>query len=243
MNTTSPTLPTVNSSSMTGSSSQPCASNFLANITQDITLGIEDGLGLLVHQFIQNITGTNQSNLTNDEGALALLLGGSLTNDTTESGNASSTGTSFDSSIQSLVSSLIYGAGSNLLDLLTGSGSGSGLKGLLSGIINNFTTKVDNGLSKAEGTVAEGISSALGVQEFYSLHLRDICSGMLSNSSDPLAKFNITACYPYSVAASGKSSIICEDSELHDSGMCCGISHIITTAYAVLSESLADECT
>ncbi|PMD29659.1 hypothetical protein L207DRAFT_574053 [Hyaloscypha variabilis F] len=87
-------------------------------------------------------------------------------------------------------------------------GSTSELKVLFSSLISNFTAKVDNGLSKAEVTVAEGITNALGIQDFYSLHLRDICSGTFSSSSDLRTRFNITACFPYSVAAPGLVGLI-----------------------------------
>ncbi|KAE9376271.1 hypothetical protein N431DRAFT_529122 [Stipitochalara longipes BDJ] len=196
---------------MTTTSSQPvcsCANSTadpLANIIQDITAGIEGGIGNLVEGFIQNITGSIESGPDGSVAELGQFFDGLLKN-ITEKGNGTSTGSSTDLFIQNLVSNIISKTGSRLLDSLTG--SGSGLKVLLSNIISNFTTKVDNGLSKAEGTVAEGITNALGIQEFYSLHLRDVCSGTLSNSSDPHAKFNITACFPYSVAASGLVGLI-----------------------------------
>jgi len=80
---------------------------------------------------------------------------------------------------------------------------GSELSDFFVNVVGNFTAEIDNKLSKAEDSVAEGITNAMGIHEFYSLHLRDVCMGTLSSPSDPHAKFNITSCFPYSAAASG----------------------------------------
>jgi hypothetical protein len=180
----------------------------LVNITQDITAGVETGLGSLVQGIIRNITGEVEPDLNSNISNIGVVFAGVLKN-TTETVKGTSTGTSIDSFIQDLVSNLIYETGSNLFRLLTG--STSELKVMFSSLISNFTAKADYGLSKAEGTVAEGITNALGIQDFYSLHLRDVCSGKFSSSSDLRTGFNITACFPYSVAASGKSSRFCVD--------------------------------
>jgi hypothetical protein len=185
-----------------------CAVDPLANITQDITAGVESGLGSLVPGIIQNITGELDPDLKSNISNTGVVFTGVLKN-TTETLNGTSTGTSTDSFIQDLVSNLIYETGSSLFSSLTR--STSELKVLFSSLISNFTAKVDNGLSKAEGTVAEGITNALGIQDFYSLHLRDVCSGTFPSSSDLRTRFNITVCFPYSVAASGKSSRFCAD--------------------------------
>jgi hypothetical protein len=177
----SPSAPASNVST-TATSSQPvcsCPSSTgdpLASIIQGISAGIEGDIGSFVQGIIQNITGSIESN---------------------------STGNSIDSFIQEIISSFISGTGSSLFNSLAGSGSELGK--FFSEVVGNFTANVDNKLSKAENSVAEGITSALGIQEFYSIHLRDVCSGTLSSPSDPNAKFNITACFPYSDAASGKS--------------------------------------
>ena len=189
-------------------------SESLASIIEDITFGIEGGIGSFVQGIIQNITGSIDSSPTSGASEVGLFLEGLLKNETSRAGNRTSPETSIDTFIQDLISSIFSGAESRILNAVTG--TGSGLKVLLTAIINNFTTKVDNGLSKAEGSVAAGITNALGRQDFYSVHLRDVCSGTLSSSSEPHAKFNITACFPYSVAASGKSSKFCMVSKIYD---------------------------
>ena len=145
-------------------------------VVKNITSSIENDLGSFFKQLLQNVTVGFETALTN--GTLSSFL---------------------DDIIQDISSST---TGMGLLGSLTS--SGGELEQFFQGVLGNFTTGIASGLSKAEGTAAKGITNALGIEQFYSLHLRTVCAGSLSSPSDPSATFHIAGCFSYSEAATGR---------------------------------------
>ena len=74
----------------------------------------------------------------------------------------------------------------------------------IDGVLGNVSTSISDGISRAQEAAATGITHALGIQQFYTVHLRRICSGYLSDKSDPKARFDIFGCFAYPQAATGK---------------------------------------
>ncbi|KAE8444373.1 hypothetical protein EG329_000573 [Mollisiaceae sp. DMI_Dod_QoI] len=175
-----------------------------ASIIQSLTSGFESALaaaegdiGALIQGLVQNVAGSIESELENGEGELRQFFDNIFQNLTAVFKHGSSTGVG--SLIGGIIANLTSGVGLSL------AGSGNGLAGLFSSVVGNFTADLDVGLSKAEDGVAEGITKALGIEEFYSIHLREVCAGTFSDSN---AKFNISGCYPYSEAAPGLARLI-----------------------------------
>lgn len=193
--------------SVTPTSSQPAASTTpaaldpLASIIQSFEASLEGALtavegdiGAFIQGLFQNVTRGIESGLTGGESEVGQFLSSIFQNIT----SGLSTGSGIGAVIEEIIESLTSGAGNSLTT------SGSGLATLFSSIVSNFTAGLDSGLSKAEGRVAEGITNALGIEEFYSIHLQDVCAGNFSDTTNPHSKFNVSGCYSYSEAASGK---------------------------------------
>jgi len=185
-------------------SSTPDTGDLLSGAINDIISGLEGGISNaeneidgFLREVVQNITTSLEDDLSTGGGDLGQLLSTAFQNLTGGIENSLS-GARLGSFLQDI-----------LQDLSPSSVSGSwgGISNLLQGVIGNFSTGIAAVLSKAEGTAAQGIAEALGIQQLYSLHLRQVCSGTLSSSSDPHATFNITGCFTYSEAAAGFSFI------------------------------------
>lgn len=59
----------------------------------------------------------------------------------------------------------------------------------------NAVGDVKSGLSDIEGDLANELAKKLGIKEFYSIHLVDLCDGdFMPNATDPDATFNVTNC-------------------------------------------------
>ncbi|KUJ20225.1 uncharacterized protein LY89DRAFT_731450 [Mollisia scopiformis] len=169
---------------------------------------------------IQSLTAGLENSLVDLEGDIGTFIEGLIQNITQsiESGGEGGISQFFDNIFQNLTAGLTHGSSTGIGALLDGilsigagnplAASGSSLTQLFSDLVGNFTAGLDNGLSKAEGSVAQGIVSALGIEEFYSIHLRDVCAGSLSNAADPHARFNISNCFSYGEAASGLTRLI-----------------------------------
>lgn len=168
---------------------------------------------------IQVLTADLENALLAVEGNLGSFLGGVVQNltESIEAGLTSGGGNFFDSILQDLAGAVTQGPftgiGSLIESIIAGftcsagcsaSSSGSRLADLFSNIIGNITVGLDTGLSKAEGSVAQGITNALGIEQFYAIHLQKVCAGTLSDASDPHARFIISACFSYAEAASGE---------------------------------------
>lgn len=192
---------------MTVTSSQPpapattAAADPFTSIVQSFETTLEGALaaaegdiGAFVLGLFQNITGNIESGLAGGEGELGQFLNGVFQNATAGLVH----GSSFGTLIGEIIASLTSGAGNSLTT------SGGGLTELFSSIVGNFTAGLDSGLSKAEDRVAEGITNALGIEEFYSIHLREVCAGNFSDATNPRAKVNVSGCYSYYDAASGE---------------------------------------
>jgi len=183
-------------------SSTPDAGDLLSGALNDIISGLEGGIanaeneiGGFLRGVVQNITTGLENDLSTGGDNLGQLLTTAFQNLTGGIESALSGG----------------GLGTFLQNILQGffasssSGAGGSIGNLLQGVIGNLSTGIAAGLSKAEGSAAQGIAEALGIQQLYSLHLRQVCSGTLSSTSDPHATFNITGCFTYSEAAAGLS--------------------------------------
>lgn len=65
----------------------------------------------------------------------------------------------------------------------------------LTGDINNITDSIENDLNDILNTAADDLASALGIKEWYSLHMMDMCEGIYSpNATTKGAKYNTTNC-------------------------------------------------
>jgi hypothetical protein len=60
-------------------------------------------------------------------------------------------------------------------------------------------------LNDAEAQAVAAVVKAIGIEEYYALHLLNICSGNLSSATDANAKFDVTDCVSYSSPGGGKS--------------------------------------
>lgn len=73
-----------------------------------------------------------------------------------------------------------------------------------SGLIQNATAGIDGGLNDAEAQLVGAVLSELGIKEYYSLHLLQICSGDLTTSNPKNVK--IDKCSSYTDRGSGISN-------------------------------------
>jgi hypothetical protein len=61
-------------------------------------------------------------------------------------------------------------------------------------------------LNDAEAQAIAAVVQALGIEEYYALHLLNICSGNLSSATEANASFDVTECVSYSSPGGGKVS-------------------------------------
>ncbi|KAF7547555.1 hypothetical protein G7Z17_g7641 [Cylindrodendrum hubeiense] len=62
-------------------------------------------------------------------------------------------------------------------------------------ITDEVTGTVEDGLNTVTGDVVDGLAEAIGISEWYSLHVLNFCEGFFTpNASNPSAGFNITSC-------------------------------------------------
>jgi hypothetical protein len=194
-NTTSTTTFTVSTPTQTTCPTpniETLVSDLIGEIISDLETEFSGGEG---QRIISNITAGVETGLqAAGGGELSQVFGGILQNLTSglESALSSTAGQFFSSVVGGLLTSSAGGA--------SGSNSTSEIGQLFKTILGNFTDGISTGLSKAESQAALGIAETLGIEQFYALHLREVCAGNLSNRSDPRALFNITGCYSYSQA-------------------------------------------
>jgi hypothetical protein len=170
----------------------PDTETLVEELVQDVITNLEAGnLGI-----IGNITTTLENELRNSESELGQILATLLQNATQSLGNSSGSAGSFFQSV-------IQGVFSDMGDSLSTTNTTGGFNGFIKEILGKFSESIATGLTKAQGEAAQGISESLGIQQFYSLHLREVCAGNLSSPSDPNAVFTITRCLSYSDATSG----------------------------------------
>jgi hypothetical protein len=174
----------------------PDVSGLLAELLKTEENDVQAFLGYI----IGNITADLQSGLGN--GQLGTIFQNQFRNFTTNLGEAISDGV--ESFFQDILQRLDTGG----LGSLQTSTMNSGLNTFIQEALSNFTAGVATGLSEAESAAAQGITKVLGVQQLYALHLRNVCTGVLSSPSDPQASFTITGCLTYSEAASSRSPSI-----------------------------------
>jgi len=89
--------------------------------------------------------------------------------------------------------------GHNLLPTPTTGGAptqtGSGIGAIFSNVWRNITDTIDDGLNDIGNDIADKLAHALGVSQWYSMHLMDMCEGNFApNASTPGAWLNVTNC-------------------------------------------------
>jgi hypothetical protein len=179
----------------------PDIETLVDELIQDVLKDLEAGdLGIL-----GNIATILENGLQNSEGELGKFLGTLLQNATQSLGGSSSSGGSF---LESIIKGLFSDGGSGSFSTNSTTNSTGGFNAFFKGILGNFSQGIATGLTKAEGEAAQGLTEALGIQQFYSLHLREVCTGNLSSPSDPQAIFKITGCLSYSDATTGMYSTL-----------------------------------
>ncbi|KAJ9129839.1 hypothetical protein NKR23_g12442 [Pleurostoma richardsiae] len=76
--------------------------------------------------------------------------------------------------------------------------SGSGLGGFFGSLVSSATAAVgalESGLADIEASAADQLARKLGIKEFYTLHITDLCEGDFSpNATAPNAGYNVTNC-------------------------------------------------
>jgi hypothetical protein len=80
----------------------------------------------------------------------------------------------------------------------------SALGDFFTGLVNNVTDSIDGSLNDAESQAVAAVIDSLGVAEYYTLHLLNICSGNLSSSTDPNTSFEVKHCSSYSSPGFGE---------------------------------------
>jgi len=87
----------------------------------------------------------------------------------------------------------------------------SALESWLSGLINNATSTVDGSLNDVEAILIKGVLDEVGLQDYYAMHLLDVCSGPLSSTTNPISgtmgtdgKFTATECVTYDDSTGGR---------------------------------------
>lgn len=72
---------------------------------------------------------------------------------------------------------------------------GSWFKGTVKNLTNEVSDKVEEELNEALGDVADKLAAELGIHQWYSLHLMDLCEGTYTpNATEKGAKKNVTKC-------------------------------------------------
>jgi hypothetical protein len=198
-NTTSTSTVTVSTPAQTtcpNPNIETLVSDLIGEIISDLETEFSGGEG---QRIISNITAGVETGLqAAGGGELSEIFGGILQNFTSglESALSSTAGQFFSSVVGGLLTSSVGGSST--------SNSTSEIGQLFKTILGNFTDGISTGLCKAESQAALGITETLGIEQFYALHLREVCAGNLSNLSNPRASFNITGCYSYSEATTGE---------------------------------------
>ncbi|KAH8681361.1 actin cortical patch SUR7/pH-response regulator pali [Xylariales sp. PMI_506] len=73
--------------------------------------------------------------------------------------------------------------------------TGSGIGSIFSSLLATAESTIENGLDDLEGDVADELSAALGISQWYSLHLTTACEGNFApNATTPGATYNTTNC-------------------------------------------------
>lgn len=71
----------------------------------------------------------------------------------------------------------------------------TGLKNNITGEIEGEIGDIENDLNKIEGDIADKLAGVLGIHEWYSVHLMDMCEGMYKpNATEKGAHKNVTHC-------------------------------------------------
>ncbi|RFU28487.1 hypothetical protein B7463_g7869, partial [Scytalidium lignicola] len=79
--------------------------------------------------------------------------------------------------------------------LVNNSASSSGDSGIIGTFIHNITDTIENDLDGIVNDLADKLSAELGIQQWYSLHLMDVCEGTYTpNATAKGAKYNATKC-------------------------------------------------
>jgi hypothetical protein len=89
--------------------------------------------------------------------------------------------------------------GRNLLNATsTSSSPGSSCTSIIScltGTVENVTSTVENDLTSIEDDLVDKLAKELGIEQWYSMHMMDLCEGTFSpNASTPGAGYNVTSC-------------------------------------------------
>lgn len=71
----------------------------------------------------------------------------------------------------------------------------SSIGSFFSSLADNITDSIEGELQDIENDIADKLASTLGIQQFYSLHLMDMCEGMFEpNATSKHPKKNVTKC-------------------------------------------------
>lgn len=170
--------------------------SILLNFIQSFGPSDNNQLGEFIQRILTNITSGILRSLSRNEGGLGQIISDIIRNVTTRVKEEISKAET--PVLQQILQGLVTGKHNESLS------TSHDVTEFIDGILGNFSTGISDGLSKAQGKAASGIANALGIQQFYTIHLRQICSGMFSNTSDPNAVFDIFGCFTYPEAAKGK---------------------------------------
>lgn len=67
--------------------------------------------------------------------------------------------------------------------------------GYLSGLASNITSAIESDLTPIENNLADELAAKLGIKQWYSMHMMDLCEGVYSpNATSPDASYNATSC-------------------------------------------------
>ena len=206
----------------------PSFEGILDSLVQSFGSGDDSQLGNFLQQILTNITSGIVRNLSKNTGDLGQLFGDIVQNVTT----------GIKEEISKVGAPVLQQA---LQGLVTGNHNGSlsnshGVDEFVDGVLGNFSTGITNGISRAQGTAAIGIANALGIQQFYTVHLRQICFGTFSDKSDPNAKFNIFGCFNYPEAAIGNYILL-------RSTICKGTDYMVRTGLEQLISNIPNSTT
>jgi hypothetical protein len=128
---------------------------------------------------------------------------------TASSSASASSSTSAPSSISgplAAVGSFFEGIWQNVTAAIDGNTSDGETQLLFQEVLQNITAAIDGDLTDGEAQLVADVVDGLGIQQYYSLHLLDMCSGNLSNSSDADATVSLKECISYSDHSGGKFS-------------------------------------
>ncbi|KAJ0104269.1 hypothetical protein J7T55_009433 [Diaporthe amygdali] len=67
----------------------------------------------------------------------------------------------------------------------------------LSGILDNLTNGVDQGLNDLSGTILGNLTEALGIKDTYRLYTTKMCQGSFRNEDDPNSAVEVDSCFTY----------------------------------------------